>query len=366
VYYGDEPGGKMLDGDSDTKVDLGYIPNIGNVSKYGGRVVISQTNGSVETAKTFYFSGGVDVSNSATNIFTSYSPDGTIRVGNFTDYENPETLVYFPNGTVTQQKGFSNPPIIVTDRGDISQFETCQETWASYPFQTTKDAPTIAAAFVNARQTETSWLHNQFNVSILTSDYALYWWDYLGGYDTVFAQLGWNNSAAQEIGLVRGAANLQGKNWGTIITWTYTQQPYLTSGEEMFNQMRLSYECGAEHVIIFSYAEDMNGPYGTLQDEHFQALQRFWNDVVHNPNVKHGGVKAEEVLVLPKDYGWGMRRPQDKIWGLWSVDSISPQVWTQFQNCLQQYGSKLDVVYDDPLFPVAGKYSHIYYWNQTG
>ncbi|GAG35080.1 unnamed protein product, partial [marine sediment metagenome] len=30
-----------------------------------------------------------------------------------------------------------------------------------------------------------------------------------------------------------------------------------------------------------------------------------------------------------------------------------------------QYGTSLDIVYDDPAFPVTGKYPKIYYWNQT-
>ena len=180
--------------------------------------------------------------------------------------------------------------------------------------------------------------------------------------------LSWDgtNTAAQEIGLVRGAANLQGKTWGTIITWTYTQPPYLASGDEMYDQMRLSYECGAQYVLVFNYAENMTGPYGTLQDEHFQALERFWNDVVNNSSVVHGRIKAEAALVLPRDFGWGMRNPNDKIWGLWNANSTSQQVWTQLQSKLAQYGSKLDIVYDDPAYPVVGRYSHVYYWNQTG
>ena len=44
-------------------------------------------------------------------------------------------------------------------------------------------------------------------IPVLTSDYALYWNDYLSGYDTILAQLGWNNSVNQEIALVRGGSN---------------------------------------------------------------------------------------------------------------------------------------------------------------
>ena len=50
----------------------------------------------------------------------------------------------------------------------------------------------------------------------------LYWFDYLGGYDTIFAQLGWNTSVInQQIAQLRGAATMQNKDWGTIITWKY-------------------------------------------------------------------------------------------------------------------------------------------------
>ena len=55
----------------------------------------------------------------------------------------------------------------------------------------------------------------------------------------------------------------------------------------------------------------------------------------------------------------------DTIWGLWKPDGTSQQIWTQLQNKLAQYGSKLDIVYDDTAYPVTGKYSQIYYWNQS-
>ena len=70
-----------------------------------------------------------------------------------------------------------------------------------------------------------------------TSDYALYWFDYLGGYDVILAQLGWNHTYAQDIALTKGAARLQGKQWGAIVTWKYDKQPYLDSGENVTNQM---------------------------------------------------------------------------------------------------------------------------------
>ena len=201
--------------------------------------------------------------------------------------------------------------------------------------------------------------------SYLTSDYALYWFDYKASYDVVLAQLGWNNTLAQDIALVRGAARLQNKLWGTIITWKYNHPPYLDSGEAIYEQMRTAYECGAKYVVVFNYAEDMIGPYGTLQNEHFDALERFWNEVTQSSAVEQDSIEAEAVLVLPENYGWGMRDLGDKIWGLWGPDENSQQIWELSQSLLEQYGYGLDIVYDDPEFPAEGKYDQIFYWNQT-
>lgn len=371
VYYGDESGGKTLD----DIVRLDNIPNLGNITKDQYGISISQTNGSISTGKRFDFLDRISLEyrDSVSYNTTAYSPDGTITVlKGYTDYdynfENYEFLTYFPNGAVTLQKGLlpSNPASIVTDRGNISQFEPYQQLWDSRPFQTMDDMPAVATSYVKTQQATTDGIRNQANVKLFTSDYALYWWDYLSGYDVLLAQFGWNHTTAQDIALVRGAANLQGKRWGAIITWKYTEDPYLAKGEEIYNQMRMAYECGAEYVVLFNYAENMSSPYGILQDEHFEALERFWNDVVQNLLVFHGGIYADAALVLPRNYGWGMRRSDDTIWGLWGPDEKSQQVWTQLQNSLKAYGLRLDVVYDDPAYPVTGKYSQIYYWNQTG
>lgn len=204
------------------------------------------------------------------------------------------------------------------------------------------------------------------SITVFTSDYMLYWFDYLMGYDVMFAQLGWNHTLAQDIALVRGAADLQNKSWGTILTWKYFESPYLDTAENIYDQMVTSYDAGADYIIIFNYPTYPEGnPYGVMTDEHFGALESFWNDVVTNPEVVHGSVKAEAVLVLPQDYGWGMRYPEDTIWAFWDADEKSPQIWTILQHLLNQYGTRLDIVYDDPAFPVTGKYPQIYLWNQT-
>jgi hypothetical protein len=186
------------------------------------------------------------------------------------------------------------------------------------------------------------------------------------GYDVVFAQAGWNHSLAQSIGLVRGAARLQGKSWGAIVTWKYSDEPYLDTGEAIYGQMRTAYEAGAEYIVVFNYPTLEGNEYGgAMRDEHFDALERFWNEVAKNPAVFHGGVEAEAALVLPRNYGWGMRNPYDRIWGLWGPDEKSPQIWNISRQLLAEYGTRLDIVYDDPAFPVEGAYKTVYCWNQS-
>ena len=206
---------------------------------------------------------------------------------------------------------------------------------------------------------------NQYNITYLTSDYALYWFDYLGGYDTLLAQLGWNESVTQQISLIRGAATMQNKDWGAIITWKYTQPPYLDTGQNIYDQMVSAYNAGAKYITIFDYSNVTQiNPYGgAMTEEHFQALENFWNNVVtkSSPNSAH----AEAALVLPKDYGWGMRNLNDKIWGFWGADSKSPIIWNASQTLLNKYGLRLDIIFDDPAFPIQGNYSKVYYWNQT-
>jgi hypothetical protein len=41
------------------------------------------------------------------------------------------------------------------------------------------------------------------SLDVFVSDYALYWFDYLAGYDVVLAQAGWNHTLAQDIALLR-------------------------------------------------------------------------------------------------------------------------------------------------------------------
>jgi hypothetical protein len=233
------------------------------------------------------------------------------------------------------------------------------------PFQTYNE---VAETFVENQRTYLYMqsLKERKDVKIFTSDYALYWFDYESGYDVLLAQLGWNHTLTQDIALVRGAATLQNKEWGTIITWKYNNPPYLDSGEAVYEQLCMSYEAGATYAIIFNYSDDMEGPYGTLQEEQFQALEKFWTDIVNNPNIQHGSIKADAALVLPENYGGGMRTSEENIWGIFPADEKTQQIWQLSRSLLDEYSLHLDIVYEDPQFPVADYYSEVYYWNQTG
>jgi hypothetical protein len=211
--------------------------------------------------------------------------------------------------------------------------------------------------------------HNQLkanNITTYTSDYLLYWYDFLGNYDTVFAQLIGTNTAEinKQISLIRGAATLQNKTWGTIITWSNTNPADLGSGENLYSQMTTSYNAGAKYIVVFNYPYYESGnPYGILTDEHFTAMKDFWDQIATKQNPTDAN--AEAALVLPKDYGSGLRSPTDRIWGIWPADAKAPIIGENMQKLLAQYGLKLDIVYDDPAYPLQGNYSRVYLWNET-
>jgi hypothetical protein len=203
-------------------------------------------------------------------------------------------------------------------------------------------------------------------IKTFISDYALHWFDYLGGYDVVLAQFGSNNSVVQCIQQARGAAHMQNKEWGAIVTWKYMEPPYLDSGEEIYNQMVTAYRAGAKYVVIFDYPQMPDNPYGVLLDEHFIALEKFSNTVKATSNTRViDDNNATAALVLPNNYGFGLRRINDRIWGYWGADDKTEQVWNATQTLLAQYGLQLDLIYDDPAYPASGKYRTVYLWNQT-
>jgi hypothetical protein len=222
---------------------------------------------------------------------------------------------------------------------------------------------TAAASYTNALKLLIDY-YMQYTDNVITADYGLYWFDYDAAYTTVMAEFGWNFSRPLHIALCRGAAKAHNKDWGAIITWTYNDTAYLESGEEMYSDLKLAYNNGAKYAIVFSYP--VIGPYGTLREEHFKALQDFWSYMQSNPQ-EHGVIRGEAAYVLPEDYGFGFRGPQDNIWGLWQADNLSQKVWNDANTLLDQYGSRLDIVYDKPqvINSIRNRYAHVFFWNET-
>jgi hypothetical protein len=209
---------------------------------------------------------------------------------------------------------------------------------------------------------------NAVGIRTFTSDYALYWFDYLGGYDVMWTQLGWNASVTEQIDLVKGAARMQNKEWGAIVTWTFDQAPYLDSGNQIYGQMLTAYEAGAKYIVIFNYPILQGNDYGVMNSDHFMALQRLWNDIKsqHDTQPIPDLSAPNAVLVLPHDYGWGMRRPDDVIWGFWGPDNKTLTIAEITGTLLNQYGTQLDIIYDDPAYPLSQvNYQKVYYWNST-
>jgi hypothetical protein len=197
---------------------------------------------------------------------------------------------------------------------------------------------------------------------LFTSDYALYWFDYEAGYNTVFAEFGWNYSRQLNVDLCRGAATAQNKNWGVMITWTYTQPPYMESGSQLYNDMVLAYENGAKYIIIFD--TNQNYTQNVLQQGQLDAMKQFWQYAQANPRTI-SPASDRTAFVLPADYAYGFRGPDDKIWGLWPADNLTLGICMSVATLMQMYGENLDIVYPTQTLESAG-YNSIIYWNDTG
>jgi hypothetical protein len=361
VYFDDEPGGKMLDS---TQVNLYDNQTGGIITKSPMVISVKYPKG----YNSFQKDGSIYLEDSNTAV--TYNTDSSTFISANISTHNPTYFLISANQTAyvvdSGQKIISQ----VTDPNVLPQVPTYQEALAKKPFQNYNETERI---FVGTIQNSTSWPHSQVGAKLFTSDYALQWFDYKGGYDVVFTEFGWNHSIAQAIAQARGAANVMEKDWGAIVTWKYTYPesvhspskvygPYLPSGDEVYRELRMAYEAGAKYLVLFNYPTYPAGNlYGVLQDEHFTALQRLWTDTINNQTVVHGGVEAEAALVLPGNYGWGMRNPQDNIWGLWQADSNSQLIWNALQEALATYGSRLDVVFQDSAYPVEGRYQNIIY-----
>jgi hypothetical protein len=252
---------------------------------------------------------------------------------------------------------------------DNASYRIVSEGWIADNYKNWTEA---ADRYVN---TAFIYLHHMIedqmcglDLTLFTSDYALYWFDYKAHYDVVFAEFGWNYSRTINVALDRGAANIQNRDWGVVITWEYTQPPYLESGEELYNDLVLAYESGAEYILVFDTDENYTQSVLTKgEGGHLDALKRFWQYATDNP--RPSAPPSDRVAyVLPKDYGYGFRGPNDTIWGLWGADEYehSLKISTEVGALIDEYQNRLDIIYDDGLKANSSYgYSKLIFWNGT-
>jgi hypothetical protein len=225
-----------------------------------------------------------------------------------------------------------------------------------------------ANAYVNSLSSVRSMQDlKALSIPAFASDYALYWFDYLAGYNCIFVELSGTNetSKIQQVDTCRGAADVQGKQWGAIITYQENEPPpYLENGTAMLQDMLTAYHAGAKYIAVFNYPTyPETNPYGILSQDQFDAMEDFWSQIHSGQKSTFGTESAQVAFVLPEDYGWGMRSPTDRIWGLWNADALSPVIWGNMSQLLKTYGLRLDIVYNDTAFNFEQKYSKIYYWD---
>jgi hypothetical protein len=237
------------------------------------------------------------------------------------------------------------------DQIDSSQYK---EVKSAHNFQ---DA---AEQYVNVLSPEVAYYHNA-GVQVLTADYGLYYFDYKAGYNTVLAEFGWNHSREQQIALARGAAQQYNRTWGAMITWTYSEEPYIESGPKLLDDLVLAYDNGAKYAFVFDYPEVETANYGLLAEEHLSAMKQFWNYIrTYSPISK----TPETAYVLPEDYGFGFRSGNDTVWGLWDADHVTLGIYSDINILIQRKGTGFDIVYDHPSLLKDSKehYTELIYW----
>ena len=211
-------------------------------------------------------------------------------------------------------------------------------------------------------------------MKLYTSDYALYWYDYASGYNTVFTEffLGSQNNQV-EAALGRGAAKSQGKDWGVTITFSPPPDnsshvsPY-ENVAQFYDTMIQAWQNNAKYIVIFDALGPNHPsptPYGILTTDHLNAIKNFWNYTLNHQQSAED--PAQTAYVLPTDYGYGFRGSNDTIWGLFPADSLSLKIWNDTNSLLAIYGLKLDIVYETKTdaVPINLPYKTLIYWNGT-
>jgi len=175
------------------------------------------------------------------------------------------------------------------------------------------------------------------------------------------------------VALCRGAAESQNKTWGVMIDYKYTNSPYIESAPDLYNDMIYAYNNGAKYIVV--YDSNPNWTQGILDQEHLNSIKQFWQYMNGNPRTD-SSIGPDTAYVLPQDYAYGFRGPNDTIWGLWGADNLTSisedqliTIATQLSGLIQQYGTNnyenLNVVYADGSVNYASQYSELIFWNGT-
>ena len=139
---------------------------------------------------------------------------------------------------------------------------------------------------------------------LYTSDYALYWYDFASGYDTVFAEffLGSQNNQVAAA-LDRGAAESQGKDWGATITFSpppdnTSHVPSYENITQFSDTMTQAWQNDAKYIVVFDAPgpnHPPTTPYGILTSDHLNAMKSFWDYTQTHQQPKHDSTQTAYV-----------------------------------------------------------------------
>jgi hypothetical protein len=205
---------------------------------------------------------------------------------------------------------------------------------------------------------------------LYTSDYGLYWFDYLSGYDVVFSEIFGSSNDQIAVALCRGAAETQGKEWGAILTFgpSTLHNPVYDNVTQFYYDMIQAYQNNAKYIVVFDAPganHPATTPYGVLTNDHLNAMKNFWKYINENPQPTKD--PAQTAYVLPSDYGFGFRSPNDSIWGIWPADDLSQKIWSDTKNLIASNGMNIDIVYltKTDNIPIKRPYLTEIFWNAS-
>lgn len=229
---------------------------------------------------------------------------------------------------------------------------------------------TNATSYADATAKYTEYLgtiityYLNYSGRVVTADYALHWFDYRCNYSTVLSEFASNNTREIAVAQCRGAARHFGRDWGAMLSWKYDEPPYIEPAAELYDDMILAFKNGAKYVVVFNYPK--TDPYGILTEDHFKALKRFWTYIRENPR-DYSSQNGKVAYVLPQYYGFGLRRPNDRIWGMFPSDDIAVKVWSDVNKMVKLYNFGFDIIFDEPgvVNQARNHYDRLIFWNET-